>query len=106
MSGHSLGIFLQEFIPKVREKAKQVNWASWLLDTTGSQDAAALKAALDAECRLLFNDANTYQNLLSWQQDELDPLHARQLNVLIRAFKQNQVPKELIQKMAQKEAAL
>lgn len=48
--------FLEEFIPQVQRKAAQVNRASWLLETTGSQDAAELKAELETELRLLFHD--------------------------------------------------
>ena len=35
-----------------------------------------------------------------------DPLLNRQLNVLIRSFKQNQIPKDLLDQLARKEAAL
>lgn len=103
---HPFAQFLEEFVPKIASKAKQLSKASWLLETTGSLDAADLKADLDTEFRLLFHDADIYQQLLHWEEEQLDPIYARQLNVLIRAFKQNQVPKELLGQMAQKEAAL
>lgn len=98
--------FLEEFVLKTANKAKQLHKAIWLVETTGLSDAADLKADLDTEYRLLFNDAVVYQQLLQWQKEKLDPIQARQLNVLIRAFKQNQVPKELLEQMAQKEATL
>lgn len=103
---HTFAQFLNDFIPKVAKKAKQLHKAHWLLETTGLPDASDLKADLDTEFRLLFNDADTYQQLINWQKEKLDPIHARQLDVLIRAFKKNQIPKTLLENIAQKEAAL
>lgn len=107
-SEHAFEKFLNVFVPPLARKSTQLNKALWLLETTGSADAADLKADLDAEVRLFFNDGATYQRLLEWDKDPtlIDPLLKRQLNVLIRAFKQNQVPKALLEEMAQKEAAL
>ena len=98
--------FLKGFIPLAAQKNKQLNQASWILETTGSSDSADLKGELDAEFRLLFNEPETYQKLLEWEKESHDPIHERQLNVLIRAFKQNQIPKILCQEIARKEALL
>ena len=108
MKEHPFQNFLQEFVPLVAKKSKQLNQAYWLLETTGMQDAADLKADLDAELRFLFHDAEVYKKLLIWDQDDTlkDPILKRQLNVLIRTFKQNQIPKALLQEIAEKEAAL
>ena len=105
---HPFEKFLKEFVPAVERKSTQLNKAYWLLETSGSQDAADLKADLDTELRFLFNDPTTYKSLQDWDKDPSlkDPVLRRQLNVLIRAFKQNQIPKELLEEMAQKEAAL
>ncbi len=100
--------FINEFIPKVSHTSKQLNKALWLLETTGSLDAADLKADFDTELRLLFSDASLYQKLVAWETEKkiADPLLKRSLNVLVRAFKQNQVPPELISEIAQGEASL
>jgi peptidyl-dipeptidase A len=98
--------FLKDFVPKVAKKTKQLNKAYWILETTGSEDAADLKAELDTELKLLFNDPEIYQKLLAWEKQEKDPIHQRQINLLVRAFKQNQVPKDLLEEISQKEAAL
>jgi peptidyl-dipeptidase A len=92
----------------VERKTRQFNQASWILETTGSSDAALLKADLDTELRWLFQDEKTYRQLLEWDRDPTltDPLLKRELNVLIRAFKNNQIEKELLEKIAQKEAVL
>ena len=108
MKTHSFEQFLAEFVPQAARKSTQLNKASWILETTGSTDAADLKADLDTELRLLFNDPAVYHKLLAWEKDPTlaDPLLRRQLNVLVRAFKQNQIPKALLEEIAQKEAAL
>lgn len=98
--------FLKEFVPVVARKSKQLNKAYWILETTGSPDAADLKADLDTELRFLFNNPEIYKKLLAWEKEPHDPLVKRELNVLIRAFKQNQVPKDLLEETAQKEASL
>ena len=88
----------------VEKKSKLLNQAGWLLETTGSSDAADLRANFDEELRLAYHDPDTYRQLLSWKVD--DPILARQLDMLQRAFKQNQIPKELLQQISQKEAAI
>lgn len=99
--------FLNDFIPKIQKKSKQLNQASWLLETTGSKDAASLKAELETELRLYFNDKEIFEKLKLWEQDTtLDPLLKRQLNVLTRAFKPNQIDKDLLEQIAKHEANL
>lgn len=104
----SLKQFLESFVPEVARKARQLNKAIWLLETTGSSDAADLKAELDTELRLFFNDRKTYEKLLEWDRDASlrDPLLKRQLNVLIRSFKPNLISKALLEEISVKEAAL
>lgn len=96
--------FLASFIPKVQSKFKQVSLASWLLETTGSEDAAVLKAELETEYRLLFNDKTIFDQLLKWSP--IDPLLKRQLNILIRMFKPNLISKDLLEKITKEEARL
>lgn len=100
--------FLDLFVPKVRQKSKNVNLATWILETTGSKDAAGLKAELETELRLLFNNKGDFDKLTTWDKDPsiTDPLLKRELNVLIRTFKPNLIPKDLLEKIAQEEANL
>lgn len=105
---HPFEQFLKTFVPNVANKTRQLNKVLWLLETTGSSDAADLKAELDTEVRMLFNDKSTYEKLLKWDRESSlkDPISKRQLNVLIRAFKQNIIPQSLVEEIAIKEAAL
>jgi len=98
--------FLKDFVPEMARKSKQFNKAYWILETTGSSDAADLMADLDTELRFLFHNPETYKKLLAWEKESHDPLAKRELNILIRSFKQNQIPKNLLEEMALKEAAL
>src|SRR6185503_12156235 len=76
MSKHPFISFLADFVPRAQHKSTQLNKALWILETTGSADAADLKADLDIELRLLFNDPAIYQKLLVWENDPtiVDPL--------------------------------
>ncbi len=105
---HPFERFLQNFIPILEKKLTQANKASWILETTGSQDAADLRSDLDTELKILLSDPVVYRDLLAWNQDPAikDPLLKRQLNLLLRSFKQNQAPKALLEEISQKEAAL
>jgi hypothetical protein len=58
---YSFEQFLSTFVPIVARKSKQLNKAYWILEITGSDDAADLKAELDTELKVLFNDPETYQ---------------------------------------------
>lgn len=100
--------FLENFIPHVQSKSKQVNQAFWLLETTGSKDAACLKAELELELKMLFNNQKTFEKLERYEKEAktFDPLLKRQLNILIRAFKPNLAPRELLEKITSKESEI
>jgi peptidyl-dipeptidase A len=99
--------FIKEFMPVVEEKAKALNKAVWILETTGNSDAQDLVALLDTDLRILFSDRAIYERLLQFKEEKIeDPLLKRQLDNLIRSFKGNMIPKELAKEIAQKEAAL
>lgn len=108
MKNHPLTQFLDSFIPKLESKNRQLNKVLWLLETTGSPDAADLKTELETEYRLFFNDSATYQKLLEWDSNPsiTDPLLKRQLNILIRSFKQNMIDPALLKEIAEKESEL
>jgi peptidyl-dipeptidase A len=99
--------FLDSFIPPVEEKAKQVNQATWILETTGSKDAADLLAQLKVEYLKFFSDPKIYDQLLSWKKlKRNDPILERQLTLLLLRFKENMIPDELREKIAKKESLI
>ncbi|HSX13949.1 MAG TPA: M2 family metallopeptidase [Chlamydiales bacterium] len=105
---HPFEKFLEYFVPLYEKKFTQLNKATWLLETTSSNDAADLRADIDTELRILLSEPAGYQKLRSWYEsgEIQNPILHRELNCLMRAFKQNQFPKELLEEIAQKEAAL
>jgi peptidyl-dipeptidase A len=104
----SLRQFLESFIPQLQEKSKAVNLATWELETTGSEESAALKTKLETEFRLLLSDKQMFRQLKTWAAEPTlsDPLLKRQLNVLIRMCMPNLVSRDLLEKITQQEATL
>jgi peptidyl-dipeptidase A len=100
--------FLKQFSSLLETKSKQFNQALWILETTSSPDAADLRASLDTECKMLFNDRATYEKLLAWDADPSlrDPRLKRELNILIRAFKEYMMPPHILKEISLKEANL
>lgn len=96
--------FLERFTREYEKKNTLAAKALWLLETTGSQDAADLKAALDIEVKLLFQNRDDFQFLK--QQETQDPLLARQKTLLLHAFTENLVSRELLEKISYLEAQL
>jgi peptidyl-dipeptidase A len=105
---HPFELFLETFIPQVARKTRQVRKAAWLLATSGEKDAADLQAELSAELRGFYSDKKTFEDLKKWQNsgEIKDPLLLRQLNILLRSFKGNILPIDLLEKICQKEAEL
>lgn len=104
----SLESFLSSFVPLVAKKSRQLQQARWLLDTTGSRDAAQLQQDFKVELASFYQNPTLYPQLLHWSKDPLvtDPLLKRQLSVLIRTCKQYLIPQELIEEISEKETAL
>lgn len=104
----SFSEFKTNFIKEISKKSTQLNKMLWILETTGSKDAADLFAQFYQELKLLFSDKKKYEKLLSWQKElkELDELSQRELTLLIMQFKQNMIDRDLLQKMSEKEAHL
>ncbi len=99
---------LRTFIPVVAMKSEQLNRVLWILETTGSEDAALLKSSIEIEFRLLFKNEGVFHQLLKWEDDakKFPPLFKRQFTVLLRQFKQNAIPADLIKEISELETAL
>ena len=108
VEAHAFEEFLGKFIPMISEKNLALNQALWTLETTGKKEASLLKAKLETELRLLLSDPSIYEQLLVWDKDQTlsDPQLKRQLNILIRSFKQNMIPIPLLKEIVNKESEL
>jgi len=104
----SLKQLITPLTEKISLKSLQLNRALWILETTGSSDAADLKASLDYELRKLFSDPVIYKQLLEFSSESSikSELLKRELNVLIRAFKQNLISDSYLSDISKKEAKL
>jgi len=98
--------FLTSFLPDLIQSTTLLNKAVWMLETTGAQDAADIKQALDTKVRFLLQDPTIYQNLIAWEGKIQDPLLQRQHCVLLRQCKQFHAPKDLLASIVQKETQL
>lgn len=100
--------FIEHFSAQCEKKQRQSYLLLWILETTGAEDAATLKAEIDKEYSLLFHDSAVYKKLLEWKKEKKakDFLLARQLELLIHKFTENQMPRTILEKIADKEANL
>lgn len=99
---------LSQLIAPIQQKSKQINQLTWILETTGSQDAAILKAEVKTELRVYCGNRENFEKLLVLDNDLQikDPVVKRQLNVLIRMCKPCLLSKQQLEKIAQAEAHL
>lgn len=104
----AFNLFLKDFVPKLKEMSSTARLASWELETTGSKDAAIKLAMSMKKLKVFFSDSSTYQKLLDWKDEGsvTSPENARILKLLLKEYETNQVPKDLLEKIAQKETDL
>lgn len=102
---HPFEKFLKDFSSTYQDKFIKANKAMWLLETTGLQDAADLKAILEAELKIFLSDESIYEKLLKWN-DVKDPLLKRALDVLKLTFEPNLMPEKFLREISEKEADL
>ncbi|MFA6118481.1 MAG: M2 family metallopeptidase [Parachlamydiales bacterium] len=103
----NIKLFLEDFYNQISVKEEQLNKAAWLLETTGSKDAADLVASLSNEYKLFFSNENIYKKLIEYSKiKSLDNLTKRQIDILIDSFKANMIPKELMKEISIKESEL
>lgn len=100
--------FLNNFVPRLADKEKELNLAWWELSTTSSKDAEQRYAQNLADLKRIFADRVIYRNLLQLKETReiQDEILSRQLDDLIMSFKGNMLPPELIEEMSFKEAQL
>jgi len=103
----SFEMFLEDFVHHIEFKEEQLNKAVWILETTGSKDSADLVASLSNELKIIFSDEDIYEKLIYFKKEGLqDPLLKRQLDVLLKQFKANMLPKSILKEISMMEADL
>jgi peptidyl-dipeptidase A len=98
------GPFLRSYEERAVPLNREANEAYWAATTTGRPEDQAACAAKTAALRRLHSDSAEYARLKGWQTGEsLDPLEARQLEILVRLYTEQQLPPELIDELARRE---
>lgn len=86
----------------------QYNLAEWENFLSGRDEDAARSRELEIDLRHLHSDRETFETLRSLRQSQqiTDPMLARQLDVLYRAFEENQIDGALMERMVTMQSEL
>lgn len=100
----SFADFLRSYEARVAPLLKEANLAYWEATTTGSPEAEELAARKMAELRKLHANPEEYAALRKWQAEgTADPLAARQLDLLVNAYAEQQIPPAKIEELTRRE---
>lgn len=99
---------LDRLVPQIQELYKKANIAYWDSTTTGSKEDEDAYSTYKAELLKLYADRETYAELKQLQADGnvTDPLLARQLDILIHQFAQQQIDPADIDEMVKRETEI
>ena len=100
--------FLKKYLSDFAEIEKKRNTHEWNAENSGKTEDFNAFAAADLEFKHLHCDKNRYdqlQNLLE-HKNELDPITQRSLTVADLEFKENQLPKNLLEKLTTMETEI
>jgi peptidyl-dipeptidase A len=103
-----LAEFLREHLAEVEPLHKAGNEASWQANVTGDPAHEAESARLSAEIRKVYSRKEPLARLIALQDsgEVRDPLLARQLTLLVLAYRAQQMPAETIERIVAVEKAL
>lgn len=99
---------LQSILPLIESKCRQCSQAAWLLETTGSQDAASLQADLETETRTLLGDKARFAEAkhAKTAMQHASPEQKRCYNVWMNLCAPHCVDPALLRQIAEKEAKI
>lgn len=97
----ALQTFINDHVDKVQPMAIQSNLADWEAATTGKAEAYEKSGRLRLQIRQVYSDAEDYAYLKSLRASGQvnDPLLARQLDVLVHAYLENQIDPGLLKEI-------
>ena len=101
------GRFLRSYEERAVPLNREANEAYWAATTTGRPEDQADCAAKTAALRRLHSDPAEYARLKDWQAEPpADPLEARQLQILVRLYTEQQLDPLLIEELVRREQEL
>ncbi len=95
--------FIDAHVAQVQPLQKEANLAYWQAACTGDSSAYNRYAALTLQLRRIYSDRKAFEVLTRWQKNGgiTDPLLARQLQLLVNAYMENQIDPELLKHMVE-----
>jgi len=101
----SFAEFLRTYERRVAPLNKEANEAFWAATTTGQPEEQERCVRASSALRRAHSDPGQFAALKSWQASGsvCDPLEARQLTILVRAYTEQQIPPETIEELARRE---
>jgi len=97
--------FIQEIVSQIEPIELRANNAWWRQATTGSEEAGQEMQEAKLALAKIFSSAKEYQRLLECPPSD-DPQIQRQVKLLKDAFREHQIPEELLEEMVQLEVSI
>ncbi len=93
--------FLEDYQERYTKAAIEAHLAEWKAENTGKKEDFDEVARTSLAVKKLHSDPQDYAKIVGFQKtaDELSPVDARSLDVAELAFKANQLPPEMLDKM-------
>lgn len=104
----ALSKFIDELVRELEPLQREFNELTWLANITGSPEHEQASAKLDAQIRVLFSKREPCEFLRGIEKsgDIHDPSLARQLKLLVNAYRAHQIPPATIERMVAIEKSL
>jgi len=98
--------FIAAHVAQVQPLQKEANLAYWQAACSGDSAAYSRYAALNLQLRRIYSDRQAFEFLTRLQKNGgiTDPLQARQLQLLVNAYMENQIDPELLKRMVERAA--
>jgi len=100
--------FLDDYQAEYERRYKESTRTAWLAATTGKKEHFDARARAELELKKLHSDSKKYREIreLLATGDSLDPVDRRALVVADLAFKGNQLPEDILERMTTMESSI
>ncbi|MFC1762865.1 M2 family metallopeptidase [Planctomycetota bacterium] len=97
----TLNTFIDKHVARVKPMAKEAHLAYWEAAITGDTEAYGRVSRLELQIRSLYSDSDDYAQLKALRASGkiTDPVLARQLDVLINIYLENQIAPDLLKEI-------
>ena len=96
--------FIQQLEKEVEPLEKNLCKFQWEFATTGSAEAGKMLAETEKKYKLTFSNRQNFEQVKKWQAGKIqDPVLARLVDVLVDAYTPNQLDKETISELVERQ---